>query len=123
MLFDRFITHTATEKNGAEEIAEEAPLPEPDAPPADGGGNRLVEAPGGITPARVLLAVAGLLTALSMVWTAWSVLDLIDKLATDTPTPVAVAVAVAVEVAWLAIVAVEWQHIHRTGRAPAGLVR
>ncbi|MFC7745597.1 hypothetical protein ACFQXA_38765 [Nocardiopsis composta] len=69
-----------------------------------------------------MLAIAGVLTLLSMVWTGWSVYDLLQQVAPKSPKTVAVAVAVAVELAWVAIVAVEWQHIHRSGAAPKGLV-
>lgn len=74
-----------------------------------------------LTPTRVMLALAGLLTLLSMSWTAWSVVDLIGHTAPATPWPVAVAVAVAVELVWVAVVATEWQQIHRAGRAPRAL--
>ncbi|MFC7745561.1 hypothetical protein ACFQXA_38580 [Nocardiopsis composta] len=104
-------------------VAAEQPRPGP-GPTAHPEPDRGPAAPAGaaLTPTRVMLAIAGVLTLLSMVWTGWSVYDLLQQVAPKSPKTVAVAVAVAVELAWVAIVAVEWQHIHRSGAAPKGLV-
>lgn len=71
-----------------------------------------------VVPQRLVLALGGALTLLSMAWTAWSVVDLVGRAA---PTPVAAAVAAGLELTWVALVALEWAQVHRTGRAPRGL--
>lgn len=67
---------------------------------------------------RPVLFVGGALTAASMAWTAWSVVDMVG---TITPLPVAIAVATGVELSWLAMVAVEWAHAQRGQRVPRAL--
>src|SRR5690606_21405913 len=67
---------------------------------------------------RPVLFVGGALTAASMAWTAWSVVDMVSAV---TPLPVAIAVATGVELSWLAMVAVEWAHAQRGQRVPRAL--
>jgi len=67
---------------------------------------------------RLVLAIGGALTAASMGWTGWSIIDMVGMVA---PLPAAIAVAVGLELGWLALVAQEWARVQRDGRVPRGL--
>lgn len=104
-----------------EPVTETLPLseaaPEPTPPLASAAA-----VPATATPTRVMLALATILTLASAAWTVWSVYDLIGHVAASVPMGAALAPAIGAEVVWLAMAAVEWQRIHRTGTVPPGLV-